>query len=79
MFDLMEPEQPKVNRAILSFLKSEVLHPADFMVRDGVVRLSPELARHMSRGHPPIVRIAPICERSLIMHEPAFLIRKLHV
>jgi CRISP-associated protein Cas1 len=42
----MEPEWPKVDRAVLSFLKSEALHPADFMIReDGVVRLNPELAR----------------------------------
>jgi CRISP-associated protein Cas1 len=46
VFDLMEPERPKVDRAVLSFLKSEALHPADFMIReDGVVRLDPELAR----------------------------------
>jgi CRISPR-associated protein Cas1 len=46
VFDLMEPERPKVDRAVLSFLKSEALHPADFMIReDGVVRLNPELAR----------------------------------
>lgn len=46
VFNLMEPERPKVDRAVLSFLKSEALHPADFMIReDGVVRLNPELAR----------------------------------
>jgi hypothetical protein len=46
VFDLMEPEWPKVDQAVLSFLKSEALHPADFMIReDGVVRLNPELAR----------------------------------
>ncbi len=37
-FDMMEPERPKVDRAVLSFLKSEALHPADFTIReDGVV------------------------------------------
>ena len=46
VFDMMEPERPKVDRAVLAFLKSEALHPADFTIReDGVVRLNPELAR----------------------------------
>ena len=31
VFDMMEPERPKVDRAVLSFLKS--LHPADFTIR----------------------------------------------
>jgi CRISPR-associated endonuclease Cas1 len=47
-FDMMEPERPKVDRAVLAFLKSEALHPADFTIReDGVVRLNPELARRV--------------------------------
>jgi hypothetical protein len=33
-FDLMEPERPKVDRAVLSFLKSEVLHLADFTIKE---------------------------------------------
>ena len=38
VFDMMEPERPKVDRAVLSFLKSEALHPADFTIcGDGVV------------------------------------------
>ena len=46
VFDMMEPERPKVDRAVLAFLKLEALHPADFALReDGVVRLNPELAR----------------------------------
>jgi CRISPR-associated protein Cas1 len=46
VFDVMEPERPKVDRAVLGLLKSEALHPADFIIReDGVVRLNPELAR----------------------------------
>jgi len=50
VFDLMEPEGPKVDRAVLSFLKSEGLHPADFTIReDGVVRINPELARTVVR------------------------------
>jgi CRISPR-associated protein Cas1 len=45
VFDLMEPDRPKADRAVLSFLKSEALHPADFTIReDGVVRLNPDLA-----------------------------------
>ncbi len=39
------PSGLKVGRAVLAFLKSESLHPADFTIRaDGVVRLNPELA-----------------------------------
>jgi CRISPR-associated protein Cas1 len=50
VFDMMEPERPKVDRVVLAFLKSEALHPADFTIReDGVVRLNPELARHIAR------------------------------
>jgi CRISPR/Cas system-associated endonuclease Cas1 len=49
VFDMKEPERPKVNRAVLSFLKSEALHPADFTIKeDGVVRLNPEMARRWS-------------------------------
>jgi CRISPR/Cas system-associated endonuclease Cas1 len=44
VFDIMEPERPKVDRAVLAFLKAEALHPAEFTIReDGVVRLNPEL------------------------------------
>jgi hypothetical protein len=39
------PWRPKVDRMVLSFLKSEALHPADFTIReDGVV-----LARRVTR------------------------------
>jgi CRISPR-associated protein Cas1 len=49
VFDMMEPERPKVDRAVLALLKSEALHPADFTIReDGVVRLNPELARRVA-------------------------------
>ncbi len=49
VFDMMEPERPKVDRAVLAFLRSEALHPADFTIReDGVVRLNPELARRVA-------------------------------
>jgi len=41
VFDMMERELPKVDRAVLAFLRSEALHPADFTIReDGVVRLN---------------------------------------
>ena len=57
IFDMMEPERPKVDQAVLAFLRSEALHPADFTIRaDGVVRLNPELAR----------RIAAICCKNLL-------------
>lgn len=46
LLDLMEPEQPNATRAVLPFLKSEALQPADFTIReDGVVRLNSELAK----------------------------------
>ncbi len=51
MFDMMEPERPKVGGAVLAFLKSEAFHPADL---DGVIRLNPELGRRLARmtiGH----------------------------
>jgi hypothetical protein len=45
----------KSDRAVVSFLKSEALHPADFTIREhGVVRLNPQLAQfvasHISLG-----------------------------
>jgi CRISP-associated protein Cas1 len=46
IFDLMEPERPKVDRAVLDFVKTTVFDPADFTIRsDGIVRLNPQLAR----------------------------------
>jgi CRISPR-associated endonuclease Cas1 len=46
VFDMMEPERPKVDRAVLEFLKANPLHPTDFTIRaDGVCRLNPEMAR----------------------------------
>jgi CRISP-associated protein Cas1 len=48
VFDLMEPERPKVDRPALDFVKTTVFDPADFTIRsDGVVRLNPQLARHV--------------------------------
>src|SRR5271169_2721567 len=46
IFDLMEPERPKVDRAVLDFVKATVFDPAEFVIRtDGVCRLNPEMAR----------------------------------
>ena len=46
VFDLMEPERPKVDRAVQDFVKGHVFDPADFVIRtDGVCRLNPEMAR----------------------------------
>jgi CRISP-associated protein Cas1 len=64
VFDMMEPERPKVDREVLAFLRMEALHPADFTIReDGVVRLNPELARQaacrvhetLSAVHEPVM------------------------
>jgi CRISPR-associated protein Cas1 len=49
VFDLMEPERPRVDAAILSFLTDNALASADFVIRtDGVCRLSPQLARRLT-------------------------------
>jgi CRISP-associated protein Cas1 len=46
IFDSMEPERPKVNRAVLDFARGHVFDPADFVIcSDGVCRLNPEMAR----------------------------------
>jgi hypothetical protein len=46
VFDWMEPERPKVDRAVLDFVRGHVFDPADFVIRaDGVCRLNPEMAR----------------------------------
>jgi CRISP-associated protein Cas1 len=50
VFDMMEPERPKVDRSILEFVKSHKFHAADFVIRsDGVCRLNPEMARGMAQ------------------------------
>jgi hypothetical protein len=42
----MEPERPRVDRAVLDFIEGYVFDPADFVIRaDGVCRLNPEMAR----------------------------------
>jgi CRISP-associated protein Cas1 len=46
IFDLIEPERPKVDAAILQFIQSSAFTAADFILRkDGVCRLSPQLAK----------------------------------
>lgn len=46
IFDLIEPERPKVDALVLRFLRSRKFAAADFVVRaDGGCRLSPQLAR----------------------------------
>jgi len=42
----MEPERPKVDRALLDFVTSHIFDPTDFVIRsDGVCRPNPEMAR----------------------------------
>jgi CRISP-associated protein Cas1 len=49
VFDLMEPERPKVDRTVLDFVRAAVFDPADFTIRsDGVVRLNAQLARYVT-------------------------------
>ena len=51
IFDLMEPERPKVDRLVLDLVKGHVFDPADFVIRtDGVCRLNPEMARMVVAG-----------------------------
>jgi CRISPR/Cas system-associated endonuclease Cas1 len=46
VFDLIEPERPKVDRAVLDFVQGHVFDLADFVIRtDGACRLNPEMAR----------------------------------
>lgn len=46
VFDLMEPERPRVDRAVLKFALSGRFAAADFVLRkDGVCRLGPQLAK----------------------------------
>lgn len=48
VFDVMEPERPKVDAALLRFVTDQDFSAADFSLRsDGVVRLSPQLARRV--------------------------------
>jgi CRISPR-associated endonuclease Cas1 len=45
-YDLIEPQRPKVDAAVLEFVATRSFAAADFIIRkDGVCRLSPQLAR----------------------------------
>jgi CRISPR-associated protein Cas1 len=46
VYDLIEPERPKVDAEILAFVQSRTFSAADFVIRsDGACRLTPQLAR----------------------------------
>lgn len=48
VLDMMEPDRPKIDAAVLSFAQSETFTGSDFTIRsDGVCRLSPQLARRV--------------------------------
>lgn len=49
IFDIMEPERPKIDAAILRFVAEHVFSGADFVIREnGSCRLSPQLAKHVA-------------------------------
>lgn len=49
IFDIMEPERPRVDAAILSFVAGHIFSGADFVIREnGSCRLSPQLAKHVA-------------------------------
>jgi CRISPR-associated endonuclease Cas1 len=49
VFDMIEPERPKIDAAILEFVAERSFAAGDFVIRaDGVCRLSPQLARAMA-------------------------------
>jgi CRISP-associated protein Cas1 len=57
VFDLMEPERPKVDRAVLAFLESAGLHPGGFTIReDEVVSWRRRVAR-WGANEPSDIRI----------------------
>jgi CRISP-associated protein Cas1 len=50
-YDLIEAERPKIDAAILAFIAKRSFAAADFVVRkDGVCRLSPQLARMVAHS-----------------------------
>ena len=50
VFNLMEPEMPKVDAAVLEFVADHTFSAAGFVIReDGVCRLAPQLARRICR------------------------------
>jgi len=49
VYDLMEPLHPRVDRLVLSFLRSHTFAPSDFILdTSGVCRLHPQLARRIA-------------------------------
>ena len=51
VFDLMEPLRPVVDRAVIKLVSEETFSGADFILqKNGVCRLSPELARRVVHG-----------------------------
>ena len=51
VFDLMEPQRPIADRAILKLIAEEQFCGADFILQnDGACRLNPELARAVARS-----------------------------
>jgi CRISP-associated protein Cas1 len=47
--DLIEPERPRVDAALLAFIQSRSFSGSDFVLRpDGVCCLSPQLARSVA-------------------------------
>ena len=49
IFDIMEPERPNVDAAVLKFALAETFTGADFVIGDdGTCRLSPQLARRVA-------------------------------
>ncbi len=53
IFDLIEPERPKVDAAILQFVANQSFAAADFVIlKDGGCRLSPQLARTVAMLSP---------------------------
>lgn len=50
VFDLLEPERPKLDAVVLDFVQSQKLSPADFILtKNGTCRLSPGLAKTVSQ------------------------------
>jgi CRISPR-associated endonuclease Cas1 len=51
VYDLMEPQRPIVDRAVLKFVQSNTFQPADFCIAlNGVCRLNPQLARCVAKA-----------------------------
>ena len=48
VLDLMEPQRPIIDRALLKFVQSQIFEPGDFSIRaDGACRINPELAKQI--------------------------------